>query len=91
MIKDFQHKGLKELFESGKCSKVRPDLIRRSLRILDVLEAAVSLDNLKIPGFDFHGLKGKPKRYSMHVNGPFCITFGWKDGHIINVKLENYH
>lgn len=91
MIKNFRHKGLKELFESGKSSKVRPDLVNRSIRILDVLDAAISLDNLKIPGFDFHGLKGKPKRYSMHINGPFCITFGWKDGYIINVKLENSH
>ena len=29
-----------------------------------------------MPGFNFHGLQGVPKRYSIHVNGPWCITFG---------------
>lgn len=44
-----------------------------------------------VPGFDFHGLEGKPKRYSVHVNGPFCITFEWIEGDAWRVDLENYH
>jgi len=55
------------------------------------MDAAVELDELNIPGFDFHGLEGKPKRYSIHVNGPFCLTFEWEDGDIYRVDLENYH
>jgi toxin HigB-1 len=26
-------------------------------------------------GFDFHALRGTPRRYSIHVNGPWGITF----------------
>ena len=37
-------------------------------------------------------LKGyKPTRYSLHVNGPWCITFEWNDGEAIRVDLEQYH
>jgi len=91
MIRSFKHKGLQTLFMTGKSSKVRQDLQVRALRRLDAMNAAGELDELNIPGFDFHGLEGKPKRYSIHVNGPFCLTFEWEDGDIYRVDLENYH
>ena len=91
MIRSFRHKGLKALFMTGKSSKVRHDLQARIIRRLDVMDAAGAPDELNIPGFDFHGLEGKPKRYSIHVNGPFCLTFEWNDGDIFLVDLENYH
>lgn len=76
---------------TGRSSKVRQDLQQRALRRLDAMDVAKELDELNIPGFDFHGLEGKPKRYSIHVNGPFCLTFEWEDGDICRVDLENYH
>jgi proteic killer suppression protein len=39
----------------------------------------------------FHGLQGAPKRYSVHVNGPWCITFEFVDGDALNVDFEQYH
>lgn len=91
MIRSFRHKGLKTLFVTGRSSKVRHDLQARILRRLDVMHAAKEIEELNIPGFDFHSLQGKPKRYSIHVNGPYCLTFEWKDGDIFQVDLENYH
>ena len=91
MIRSFKHKGLHELFEKGHSRRVQQSLQARTLRRLDVLDTADSLKELDVPGFDFHALKGKPKRYSMHVNGPFCITFEWSDGEALRVDLENYH
>jgi hypothetical protein len=45
----------------------------RILRRLDRLDAAAMLQEMNIPGFDFHALRGfKPTRYSVHVNGPWC-------------------
>jgi len=64
---------------------------KRTLRRLDVLDTADSLTELDVPGFNFDALRGKPKRYSIHVNGPFCITFEWSDGEALRVDLENYH
>ena len=90
MIQSFRHKGLKELFEKGSSRKVRPDLQARALRRLDVLDEAEELQELNIPGFNFHPLRGKPQRYSVHVNGPWCITFEWDQGPI-QVDLVQYH
>jgi proteic killer suppression protein len=36
-------------------------------------------------------LKGKPQRYSIHVNGPWTLTFGWDSGEATDVDLEQYH
>lgn len=91
MIKNFRHKGLAELFERGSSRRVQRSLQRRCLRRLEVLDQAESLAELNIPGFQFHGLHGTPMRYSIHVNGPWCITFAWQDGEALRVDLEQYH
>ncbi len=91
MIKSFKHKGLAELFEAGRTRRVRQDLQSRCLRRLEVLDQAEVLNDLNVPGFNFHGLHGVPKRYSIHVNGPWCITFEWKEGEALRVDLEQYH
>ncbi len=91
MIKSFRHKGLKELFLTGRSPKVAIALHERSLRRLDALQQAVVPMDMNVPGFDFHALRGKPKRYSVHVNGPWCITFEFGEGHAWRVDLEQYH
>lgn len=92
MIRSFRNKGLADLYRTGKSAKVRPDLQTRALRRLDAMNAATNPDALNIPGFNFHPLKGhKPTRYTIHVNGPWCITFEWADGDALQVDLEQYH
>jgi len=91
MIRSFKHKGLAELFELGRSRRVKRGLQSRCLRRLEVLDQVEALSELNVPGFSFHGLQGVPKRYSMHVNGPWCITFEWKQGEALRVDLEQYH
>lgn len=91
MIKSFRHKGLAELFERGYSRQVKHDLLSRSLRRLEALDQAESLLDLNVPGFDFHSLRGIPKRYSIHINGPWCITFQWEEGEVLMGDLEQYH
>ena len=91
MIKSFKHKGLPGLFERGYSRLVRHDLQSRTLRRLEALDQAESLTDLNVPGFNFHGLRGAPKRYSIHVNGPWCITFEWEEGEALRVDFEQYH
>lgn len=39
-----------------------------------------------------HPLKGfKPTCYSVHVNGPWCITFEFDNGDALRVDFEQYH
>ncbi len=91
MIRSFRHGGLRELFETGRSARVRPDLQRRALVRLKVLDEAVLLSDLDVPGFNFHKLQGKPTRYSLHVNGPWCVTFEWENCDAVRVNLEQYH
>ncbi len=91
MIESFRHKGLALLFMNNDASKVRPDLADRCRSRLDVLDNAAAPDGLNLPGFDFHSLRGKPKRYAVKVNGPWRITFEFGDGNALKVDLENYH
>ena len=91
MIRSWRHKGLKELFEAGGSATVRPDQHRRCLRILDALNAAEVPADMNIPGWNFHSLRGKPKRWALAVNGPWRITFEFERGDAINVTLEQYH
>ncbi len=91
MIRSWRHKGLKELFETGNSRKVRPDQRKRALRRLDVLDKAANLKELDVPGFGLHELHGKPIRWAIAVNGPWRITFEWRDGDAFEVDLEQYH
>jgi proteic killer suppression protein len=91
MVTSFKHKVLAELFELGRSSRVRQDLQSRCLRRLEALDNAESVTDLNVPGFNFHGLQGIPKCYSIHVNGPWCITFEWQEGEALRVDLEQYH
>jgi len=91
MIKSFRRDGLRMLFQTGTSAKVRPDLQARVLRRLDALDQASALTDLHLPGMQFHCLQGKPARYSLHVNGPWCITFEWAEDDVFRVDLEQYH
>jgi len=91
VIKSFRHNGLARLFQEDNATGIRSDLIRRCRSRLSALEVAERLGDLNVPGFNFHPLQGKPKRYSIHVNGPWAITFEWIDGDAWRVDLEQYH
>ena len=91
MIRSFKHKGLAELFARGRSRRAGQDLHARCLRRLEALDQAESLTDLHVPGFNFHSLQGVPTRYSMHVNGPWCITFEWEEDDALRVDLEQYH
>jgi proteic killer suppression protein len=91
MTKSFRHKGLKLLYEDGDARKIPSELVNRVSRRLASLAGATKPEDVNLPGYNFHGLQGEPKRYSVHVNGPWCITFGWEDDGAVDVDLENYH
>jgi toxin HigB-1 len=84
-------KELANLFATGK-SKIDVRMHRRILLRLDTLDQASSLEGLLIEGYNFHALRGfRPTRYTIHINGPWCITFEFSEGHAFQVDLEQYH
>jgi toxin HigB-1 len=92
MLKSFKSKGLAELWARGRTKAIDARLHRRILLRLDRLDAAEVPEEMNVPGFDFHSLKGfNPTRYAVHVNGPWCLTFEFEDGNACRVDLEQYH
>jgi proteic killer suppression protein len=92
MIRSFKSKALAELWEKGRTAKIDAKMHARIFRRLDRLDAAALPEEMNIPGFDFHALRGfKPTRYSVHVNGPWCITFEFDNGDTCRVDFEQYH
>ena len=79
------------LYEDGDTRKVQPELVARVSRRLASLAGATRPEDINLPWYNFHGLQDDPKSYSVHVNGPWCITFEWDDDGAVNVDLENYH
>src|SRR5215475_482096 len=74
----------------GQTPKIDAKMHERILRRPDRLDAAAMPQEMNIRGFDFHALRGfKPTRCSVHVNGPWCITFEFEDGDACRVTSNN--
>ena len=91
MIRSFRSRGLSAFWHDGNSSRIRADLIKRLALRLSRLDASVRPDEMNVPGFNFHRLRGRPVRYSVHINGPWCLTFGWEGEDATHVDLEQYH
>jgi proteic killer suppression protein len=93
VIRSFRHKGLRDLFLTGRSGGVRPDLRRRCLARPDALDAATELRQLDLPGFRLHPLKDdQAGRWTIDVSGPWRITFEWSAaGDVHRVDPEQYH
>ena len=92
MIRTFRSRALADLWSKGRAAKIDARLHKRILIRLDRLNAASAPDQMNLPGFDFHALKGfVPIRYTVHVNGPWCITFEFGAGDALCVDFEQYH
>jgi toxin HigB-1 len=92
MIRTFRSKALADLWSTGKTGKIDANLHKRILTRLDRLDVAIKPEEMNLPGFDFHGLRGfKPTRYSVHVNGPWCLTFEFEGQDAVRVDFEQYH
>lgn len=92
MIKSFRHKGLRSLFESGKTAGVLASHAKRLRMQLAALDTAHVIDDMDIPGFRLHPLKGEMRgRWSITVNGNWRLTFEFEDGNADILDYEDYH
>jgi toxin HigB-1 len=92
MIKNFRHKGLQKLFESGSRKGVPPDMAARLTLQLDVLNGAVSPQDMGLPGYNLHELQGDRKgTWSVTVRANWRITFRFDQGDVWDVDFEDYH
>ena len=81
MIKSFRHKGLKRLYETGSASGVPASHASRLRMQLAALDTAHVIEDMDIPGFRLHPLKGSlAGRWAISVSGNWRITFEFRDG-----------
>ena len=92
MIKSFKHKGLERLFTKSCVSGVQADYAPRITLILDAIDAAEQVNDLNLPGFRLHRLKGdKRNLWSVKVSANWRITLEFENGDAHILDLEDYH
>ena len=92
MIKSFKHKGLRRFYETGSTAGIQPSHRKRLRLQLAALDTATQIEDMDIPGFKLHALKGKDRgRWSIWVKGNWRITFEFRDGHAHVLDYEDYH
>lgn len=92
MIAHFRCKDTKALFED-KHPRRFVAIETVSLRKLDILDAAIALEDLRIPpGNRLELLKGDSTgQHSIRINDQWRICFVWRDGMAYFVEIVNYH
>lgn len=71
---------------------VRPFAMAILIFILAALETAQTIEDMDIPGFQLHPLKGQMRgRWVVSVNGNWRLTFEFQDGNADVVDYEDYH
>ena len=90
MIRSFRSKALRVYFETGNARGLNVQNAARIRRMLLALDAATLPEQLNLPGYFFHSLRGE-RRWSIRVTGNWRITFGWDGNDAIDVNLEDYH
>jgi proteic killer suppression protein len=92
MIKGFKHRGLKRLYERDDRSGIRPDLVDTVQEILTILDDAHTSQELNLPGYRLHALKGSLKGYwSVTVRANWRIIFRFEGTDAFDVELIDYH
>ena len=92
MIKSFKHKGLQAYFETGSKKGIQAKHANKLRMQLAALDTAQSIEDMDIPGYRLHPLKGKRKNiWSITVKGNWRITFEFEHGDAYIVNYEDYH
>jgi toxin HigB-1 len=92
MIESIRHKGLRQLFEDDNPKGVNAEHVRKLRQILGALQAAQSIDAMRLPTFGLHALKGDLKGYwAVTVRANWRVIFRFEDGKALDVDLVDYH
>ncbi len=92
MIKSSKHKGLKKFYETGNKAGIKSSH-NKKLRIqLTALNTATCIEDMDLPGFRLHTLKGNRKGlWAIDVSKNWRIVFRFEEGNVYVVDYEDYH
>ena len=81
-----------KILESGSLAGIQPAHARRLQMQLAALDTAQTIEDMNIPGFRLHPLKGAERgRWSIWVNGNWRVTFAFENGNAFVLDYEDYH
>ena len=93
MILSFKCKATEKIFNREYTKKL-PNIIQKvAFRKLLILDAATTLDDLRIPPSNhLKKLRGKRKgQHSIRINKQWRICFKWRQGSASEVEINDYH
>ena len=92
MIESFRHKGLEDFFYDGTKRGIQPNHALRLSYIVDVLDAATTIQDINFPGSGLHQLQPRrDNRWALKVSGNWRVTFRFEAGNVYEVDYEDYH
>lgn len=93
MIRSFRDRETERVFRREGSRKFSSALQRQAQRKLAVLDAAETLQDLRIPpGNRLEKLRGNREgQYSIRINDQWRICFNWSDGDARDVEITDYH
>jgi proteic killer suppression protein len=93
VIRSFRDKRTAALFQGIVAKGVSADLAERARGKLLILDAAVSLEDLRVPpGNRLEKLAGRRKgQYSIRVNDQWRLCFRWSNSGAEDVEFVDYH
>jgi len=93
MIKSFADKQTEGLWVTGKLRRLPPDIARRALHKLSLVDSAAQVEALREPpGNRLHALAGdRAGQHSVSVNDQWRICFRFENGHAYEVEICDYH
>jgi proteic killer suppression protein len=92
VIVSFRHKGLRRFFETGSTAGIQPHHERRLRMQLAALDTAITIEDINVPGFRLHPLRGSQLgRWSIWVNANWRLTFEFHSGNVYVLDYEDYH
>lgn len=92
MIESFRDKETEKLWQ-GRRTRFPADLLHRAISKLNLLDAATSLETLRIPPSNrLEALKGdRAGQHSIRINDQWRICFRWDSGNSFEVEITDYH
>ncbi|MEA3372047.1 MAG: type II toxin-antitoxin system RelE/ParE family toxin [Campylobacterota bacterium] len=77
------HKGLQKFYEDGTTKGIQSKHVKKIKMRLTALDTAFVIDDLQLPGFNLHPLKGdRAETWSIKVSGNWRITFRFENGDV---------
>ena len=92
MIQSFKHKGLQRFFETENVAGIQTEHQKRLRMQLAALDTAQTINDMDVPGFRLHPLKGARKgQWAVTVNKNWRLVFKFAADHAFDVDYEDYH